>query len=172
MAISISVTAMAFSWRASSHMRTLQYLDTEVGERRTGLTRRHRHEAVPRHSRRRVHFEERIRAVLSEDQVEPAPAAAADDVERGERLRANLALLGVRYATRTEVLRVVREILVVVVVVALRRLDADQRQRAAVDDRRRQFDTLHELLDEHEPVVRGGGVEGQPQFIVVDGRNL
>src|SRR5512144_1390163 len=122
MAISISVTAIAFSWRASSHMRTLQDLDAKVSERRPGLPRRHRHEAVPRHPGRRVHFEERIRAVVAKDQVEATPAAAADDIERGERPRANLALLRVRYAARTEVFRVVREVLVVVVVVALRRL--------------------------------------------------
>ena len=98
-----------------------------AGFRRTGrrrripaCLRRHRHERVAGHPRRRVHLEKLERAVRLQDQVEPAPAAAAHDAERRERRRPDLPLLGLVEAARTEVLGLVGEVLVVVVVVALR----------------------------------------------------
>src|SRR6185312_6337988 len=109
-AINDSVTAIAFSCFASSHMRASQDFDAKIGERRARLFRRHRHEAVAGHPRRRVHLEERVRAVGAQDQVEPAPAAAADDVERGERTCADLVFLRRRKTARAEVFRLVGEI--------------------------------------------------------------
>ena len=62
-----------------------------------------------------------------------APARAADDVESAQRLRADRAARCVGSMPAGQwYLRLVGEVLVLVVVVAAGRLDADQRQRAAV----------------------------------------
>src|SRR6185312_9276882 len=163
-----SVIAAALSAFASSHMRASQDLDAKVGVRRAHRLGRHRHEAVPGHPRRRVDLEERPRAVGAEDEVEPAPARAADDVEGREGLRADRALHCVGEPARAVVARVVGEILVLVVVIALRRDDADQRQRAAADDRRGELLALDELLDEHEVVVLARCAEREGELVVVD----
>src|SRR6185437_5651099 len=101
-----SVIAAALSAFASSHMRASQDLDAKVGVRRAHRLGRHRHEAVPGHPRRRVDLEERPRAVGAEDEVEPAPARAADDVEGREGLRADRALHCVGEPARAVVARV------------------------------------------------------------------
>src|SRR6478609_5367397 len=106
---------MAFNCRASSHMRASQDLDAKVREADAGLLRGHRHEAVRRHAGRRVHFEERERAVRAKDQVESSPAAAADNGKRVERALADLFLQRLWKSTRAEIPRVVGEIFVVIV---------------------------------------------------------
>ena len=121
----------AFSCCASSHMRAPQDLDAQVGERRCppafaaigtsewpvmpGDVFTSRNENVP--------SARRIRSSRPQPR-QPTMSNAASDAARISRL------LRVRQAGRAEVLRLVGEVLVVVVVVALRRLDADQRQRA------------------------------------------
>ena len=80
--ITVSVMASASICFTSSHMRASQDLDAQVGKRHPRLPRRHRHQAVAGHARRRVDLEQRKAAVGAQDQVEPAPPAAADDIER------------------------------------------------------------------------------------------
>ena len=55
-----------------------------------------------------------------------------------------------------------------VVVVALRRFDAYQRQRALAEDADRQLDAGDELLDDDQVVVLGGGAIRDRHFVVVD----
>src|SRR5439155_18005208 len=152
-AASRTTRASPFNWRGLSHMRASQDLDAKIGERDPRLFRRHRDEAVPGHSRRRVHFEELPRPVGAENQVEPAPARSADEQEGLQRLRLNRALRRVGDAARAVVARLVGKILVVVIVIALWRLDPDQRQRAIIEDRRGELDPGDELLGEHQIVV-------------------
>src|SRR5436305_13433806 len=100
-----SVAAAALSWRSSSHMRISQDRHAELTERQTRLPRRHGHEAVSGHARRRVHFQERVAPVRAQDEVEPAPSGAADDVERSERLRADALFEAGIDVARTEIFR-------------------------------------------------------------------
>ena len=62
-AISARPAAIAFSCLASSHMRAPQDFDAEIAEAHPGLPRRHRHQRMAGHPRRRVHFEEDERPV-------------------------------------------------------------------------------------------------------------
>src|SRR5580765_7673066 len=101
---------MALSWRALSHMGASQNLDAKFAEVHAGLPRRHRNQAVTGHAWRRVDLEECPAAVGPEDQIEAAPAGAANDAKRRHRLRLDRALdVGID-AARTEVLGLVGKI--------------------------------------------------------------
>ncbi len=122
---------------------------------------------MPCHPRRRVHLEELPRPVGAENQVEPAPAGGADEQERLQGLRLNRALGRVGDAARAVVARLVGKILVVVIVIALRRLDPGQRQRAIIEDRRGELDAVNELLGQHEVVVLCRVAIGDRQLVVI-----
>src|SRR5262249_46766786 len=133
-------SATALSLRGSSHMGASQYLQAQVGEGQSGLLRRHRDQAVSGHPRRGIHLQELPAAVGLQDEIEPTPAAAADQREGFKRLRLDCLLGRFRQAAGAVVASLVGEILVVVVVVALRRLDANERQCTVVEDRSRELD--------------------------------
>src|SRR5438132_4163784 len=114
-----------------------QNRDTQVGERQSRLLRRHRHQAVAGHAGRCVQLEEREAAVGAQHQVGAAPAAAAEHAECAQRLGTDPGFeIGVD-PRRTVVLRVVGEILVLVVVVALWGFDPHERQRLVAEHRSR-----------------------------------
>src|SRR5262249_4078940 len=102
---------VALSCFASSHMRASQDRDTEIAEAHPGFSRRHRHQRMPGHAGGSVHLEKLERSVRFENEIEPAPSAAADDLERGKRGGADLELLRLGEAARTEILRFVGEVL-------------------------------------------------------------
>src|SRR6185295_6639685 len=95
--------AIASSCLASSHMRAPQDCHAQVGECHPGFLRRHRHQRMPGHPGRRVHFEKLERAVRLQHEIEAAPSAAAEDLERSERGGADLELLRLGKAAWTEV---------------------------------------------------------------------
>ena len=161
--------ATAFSWRGLSHMRASQYVDAKIGERagRPALPPSAPGCApvIPGEvlTSRKVHRPSGLRIRSRRPQPEqPTMRNAASDCawiatfDRGIDSR------------RAEVLGVVRKILVVIVVVAFRRLDADERQRTLAEDRCRQFGAGDEFLDDDQVVVlRRRGV-GRRQFVVID----
>src|SRR5207244_8006313 len=122
-------SAATLSCRGLSHMCASQDLYAKLGKGNADFLRRHRHQAVAGHARRSVHFEERPGTIVPEDQVDTTPAGAADDVECPERLSADRVLGRLGQSARTVIARLVRKIFVVIMVVALRRLDANKRQR-------------------------------------------
>src|SRR3954453_18342436 len=109
-----------FSRRGSSHMGASQYLYAQVGEGKARLARCHRHQAVRCHAGRGIDLEERPRVVGAHNQIETTPSGAADKVESLERLLADRRFELDRDSGRAVVARIVREVLVLVVVVAAR----------------------------------------------------
>src|SRR5215831_9446467 len=161
-------SAIALSLRGSSHMGALQYLQAKVGKRHSRLLRRHRHQAVTCHAGRGVHLEELPPSVGLQDEIEPTPATASDQLERVDRLRLDRLLGRCGQAARAVVARLVGEILVVVIVVALRRLDADQWQCTVVENRGGELDPGDELFDDHQRVVLRRQVVGERELVMVD----
>src|SRR5258708_1760443 len=128
MAATARTSAMALSCRGLSHMRASQDRNAELRERHPCLPGSDRNKAVARHTRRRVHLQE---------------------------LPRDLAFDTVVYPGRAQIAGRVGEVLVVVVVVAVRRLDANERQYTVAEDGCRQLDAFDELLDDHQVVVLG-----------------
>src|SRR5688500_11370926 len=108
-----------------ARMRELQHLHTKILIGNADRPRRHRHERVVRHAGRGVHFQQDRLAALVEHQVDPAPAAAAEGLERLQAHGLDFLFLLRGQAAGDEVARVVRDVLRLVIVELARRLDAD-----------------------------------------------
>src|SRR3954452_16884106 len=127
-------------------MRPLQDLDAQVFVGDADRARRHRHEAVTGHAGRRIYLQEVGLAGLRQHQVDADPAVAADELERLQRERLQRPFLRRCQSGRAVVFRVIGEVLVLVVVAALRRGDANEGQRRVVDDARGVLRTVDEWL--------------------------
>ena len=122
------------------------------------------------HAGRGVDLQQEGLAVAGTDHdVGPRPAAAAQRAESLDHDALDLGLLAHRQAAGAVVLRGVREVLVLVVVVALGRDDADHWQGPGLRSRAQHgtggFITGDELLAQHLGVVFGGQRIGRRAFI-------
>src|SRR5690348_3163365 len=171
-AASAKASASTFNWRGLSHMRASEDFDAKIGKADARLFRRHRHQAVAGHPGRSVHLEELPRPVGTKDEIESTPAARAYQPESLQRFRLDRTLHRPFDPARTEVPRFVGEILVVIVVIALRRLDADERQGAIAEDGRGQLGAGNEFLGEHQIVVLLGLAVRDRELVVIDGADL
>src|SRR5207249_4603896 len=133
-ASAVSASETILSCRGLSHMRAPQDVDAKLRKREPRLSRRHGHEAMARHAGRCVDFEERPSTIALKDEVEPSPATAPHEAKRVQGLRLD-GRFGFGWQTAgTKVLGLIGKVFVVVIVVALWRLDSNQRQRPFIDD--------------------------------------
>src|SRR5690349_10290060 len=143
-----SASAAVFRSAGLSHMRRLQDPYHQLLERYAASTGSHRHQAMARHARKRVDFEQPWLLLRVEHDVDAPPAAAPDRAERSQRQRLQFLLFFCRQPAGAMVFRVVGKVLVLVVVVALGRLDADQRQHLVTQHRRGVFRSIDKFLRE------------------------
>ena len=99
----------------------------------------HGHETVTRHARNGVDFEEQRAPRGIRHEIRPTPTRGTDGVEGGEREVGQVLLSLARQSGGTVVPRVIAEILRLVVVEGLRRLDPDRGQRPALQNGDRVF---------------------------------
>src|SRR5687767_8749041 len=151
-------STLALRWRSLglSHICALEYSNAEVLITNAVGPSSDGHQAVAGHAGRGVHFEQPGIAFRVQHQVDASPAAATQHLESLEAQRRQLRFLRRGQAAGADVLRVVGEVLVLVVVVALRRLDADERQRSVVQDAGGVLRALDEFLCHHDAVVVDG----------------
>ena len=88
-------------------------------------------------------------------------------LERGER-ESLYFLLSAALQPRTEILRVLRDVLGVIVVVLTLRHDLDRRQRLRVEDRDGVLTTLDQLLRSAAPRIASGKLDGPRQVAGVE----
>src|SRR5690606_23847322 len=126
--------------------RRLEDLHAQVFVREADGARGHRHEGMRGHAGRGIDLEEGRLAPGVEHEIHPSPSRAADQPEGAQReLLKRLFPIG-REPGGAVVLRLVGEVLVLVVVVSLRRLDANERQRRLAENARGVFRPVDELL--------------------------
>ena len=106
------------------------------------------------HTGRRIDLEQEVGARLVTHQINTAPPARTRRLEGPERKRSHLGVGG-RLEARTEILRVVSDVLRVVVIVAFRRHDTDRRQRCTTEDCDRVFAALDQCLHQQLAGVAG-----------------